>query len=341
MNIRSTWGKIAGLAVALVAGAQAVTAAKAQDFYQGKRLNVIVGNTSGSGYDAYGRLITRYMSKYLGGQPNQVFQYMPGAGSLRAAEFMYTLAPKDGTYIGLVIPGALVDPLFNESLRGRYDPTKFGYIGTADSGARLCFSLAGSKVKTMKDAQTNEYIVGATQPGAYARLLNSLAKTKFKIVTGYPGPNEMFMALDRGESDVICGLDYSAVNTLRPDFISGGKANVFIQIGLEPKPALTALGVPTIWDFIEPADKPLVELIVTEQIFQRVFLIPPGSPPEALKLLREAFDKAVKDPELLEEAGKAFLEINAKDGEYVTTHVNKLYAAPKDMVERMQKVIRP
>lgn len=340
MNMRSNWGKIAGLTLGLLAGLQATTT-QAQDFYQGKRFNVIVGNTAGSGYDAYARLITRYMSKHLSGQPGQVFQYMPGAGSLRAAEFMYTLAPKDGTYIGLVIPGALVDPLFTESLRGRYDPTKFEYLGTADSGARLCFSLAGSRAKTMKDVQTNEFIVGATQPGAYARLLNSLAKTKFKIVTGYPGPNEMFMALDRGESDVICGLDYSAVNTLRPDFITGGKGNVFVQIGLEPKPSLTALGVPPLWDFVEPADKPLLELIVTEQIFQRVFIVPPGSPPEAVKLLRAAFDKAVQDPELLDEAAKAHLEINPRDGEYVATHVNKLYAAPKEMVERMAKVIRP
>ncbi len=342
MKMRDRFRRLAGIALAASAfTAMSTMAVNAQDFYQGKRLTIVIGNTAGSGYDTYGRLVSRYVSKHLAGQPGQIFQYLPGAGSLRAAEFMYALAPKDGTHIGVVIPGALVDPLFTDSLRQRYDPTKFEYMGTADSGARLCFSLAASQAKTMKDVQSREFIVGATQPGAYARLLNSLAKTKFKIVTGYPGANEMFMALDLAESDIICGLDYSAVNTLRPGFLTSGKANVFIQIGLEPKPALTAMGVPSIWEFIEPADKPLVELIVTEQIFQRVFLLPPGTPADRVALLRAAFDKAMEDPELLSEAKKLELEINPKSGEYVADHLKKLYAAPKDLVERMAKVIRP
>lgn len=332
--------KPAAMIAAILALAVGVPA-YAQDFYQGKTLTVVVGNTAGSGYDVYGRLITRFMTKYLPGKPLMIAQNMPGAGSVKAADFLYSIAPKDGTTFGLVVPGALVEPLSGDAAKFRYDPTRFEYIGTADSGTRLCFSSAASPVKTMADAREREAIVGATQPAAYARMLNALAKTKFRIVTGYPGPAELFMALERGESEVICALDYNAANTLRPGLLKSGKVNILVQIGLEPKPLLTALGVPSIWQFIEPADRPLVELIVSEQVFQRVFLAPPGVPEGQVKALRAAFDAALMDPELLDEAKKSNLEINPKTGAEVAEHVRKMYAAPRELVERMAKVTRP
>lgn len=336
-------GRIGIVAAAIIVPAMQLAipaTACAQDFYQGKTLTIVIGNTAGSGYDTYGRLIARFMAKHLPGQPGVIAQNMPGAGSVKAADFLYTIAPKDGTALGLVVPGALVDPLSADPSKYRYDPTKFEYIGTADSGTRLCFSSAQSSVKTMEDAQAKVAVVGATQPAAYARMLNALAKTKFRIVTGYPGPAEMFMALERGESEVICGLDYSAMNTLRPGLLGSSKVNILLQIGLEPKPSLTALGVPSIWKYIEPSDRSLVELIVTEQVFQRVFIAPPGAPEPRVKALRAAFDAALRDTELLDEARKSNLEINPKSGEEVAGHVRRMYAAPKELIARMAKVTR-
>ena len=186
---RRIWGAISiltlQLALALAAGAGA---ARAQDFYRGKTLTLVVGNTPGSGYDTYGRLVSRYMARHLPGNPAVVPQSMPGAGSVKAAEFIYAVAPKDGTLFGIVMPGALIDPLVNKGTAYRYQPGRFEFIGTADSGTKLCFSSARSQIKTIEDAQRTTAIVSSTARADYARMVNALAKTKFQIVTGYLWP---------------------------------------------------------------------------------------------------------------------------------------------------------
>lgn len=325
----------------IIISTSVTTAARAQDLYQGKTLTIVVGNTAGSGYDTYGRLVTRYMAKYLPGRPTVVAQNMPGAGSVKAADYIYSVAPKDGTVFGLVVPGALVDPLTADPSRFRYDPTRFEYIGTADSGTRLCLTREDSAVKSFEDAQSKVAVVAATQPAAYARMLNALAKTKFKIVTGYPGPAEVFMAVERGEADAICALDFNAINTLRPGLLGSPKVNILLQFNIEPKPFLSALGVPQIWKFIVPEDRALVELVLTEQVFQRVFIAPPQTPEVNVHALRGAFDEALRDPELLDDARKSNLEINPKSGAEVAAYVRKMYEAPRELIERMAKVTRP
>ncbi len=137
--------RVVGAAIASAILAVAATPVLAQELYQGKTLTVLIGNTAGSGYDTYGRLIGKYMAQYLPGRPSVIAQNMPGAGSVKAADFMYSVAPKDGTVLGLVIPGALVDPLTSDPSKYRYDPTRFSYIGTADSGTRICWFPAISR----------------------------------------------------------------------------------------------------------------------------------------------------------------------------------------------------
>jgi hypothetical protein len=152
----------------------------------------------------------------------------------------------------------------------------------------------------------------------------------------------MFLAVERGEADGVCGIDISTYQTLRPHWLTGEKkGNPLVQLGLDVNPAATALGFPPIWNFIKSEDKALVELIVSQQVFQRPFLAPPGTPAPQLKLLRTAFMAALKDPELLADAKKSKLELNAKSGEEVEALVKKIYAAPKDLIARMAKVIRP
>ena len=317
-----------------------------QDVYQGKTITLFVANTAGSGYDAYGRLLARHMPKYIPGKPSFIVQNMPGAGSIKAAEYTYLIAPKDGTQFTLVMPGALVEPLTGDPTKYRYDQTRFSYVGTADSGTRLCATAPRSKVKTFADAKAGKSIIAATAAGSsafdYPNMLNALAGSKFEIVTGYPGPGDMFLAVDRGEADGICGIDVSTYRTLRPDWLTvPGKANFFMQAGLEPNADLLRQGIPSIWDFIEPANRPVVELIVSQQVFQRPFLAPPGTPAPQLKLLRAAFMSAVADPELREEARKSNLDLNAKSGEDVEALVKKIYSAPKELIEKMAKAIRP
>lgn len=332
---------LAGTMALSIAG----TATCAQDFYQGKTVTLVIGNTAGSGYDAYGRLVAKYMAKHLPGKPSVISQNMPGAGSIKATEYTYVIAPKDGTHFGLMMPGALVEPLTGDPTKYRYDPTRFEYIGTADSGTRLCFTFERSKIRSFEDAQKIKTIIAATAAGSsaydYPHFMNALARTKFDVVTGYPGPGDLFLAIERGEADGICGLDVSTVTSLRPGWLGTPKLNMLVQAGLEPNPELNRLGVPSLWKFIEAKDRPLVELIVSQQVFQRPFMAPPGTPAQQVQALRVAFDAAMKDPELIAEAQKGNLALNPLGGAEVEALIKKMYAAPRDLVERMAKVIRP
>lgn len=345
------WTREAGV---LALGAAALSAdvwcgggsATAQDYYAGKTLTVVVGNTAGSGYDAYGRLLARHLPKYIAGKPTVIVQNMPGAGSIKATDYTVNVAPKDGTTITLAMPGALVEPLTGDPTKYRYDPVQIAYIGTMDSGTRMCMTAPGSKVRTLEDARKNKTIMAATAAGSsaydYPHFINAVAGTQFSVVTGYPGPGDMFLAAERGEAEGLCGIELSTYTALRPGWLTGGKrGNPLLQLGLEVNPKVTALGFPSIWDFIKPADKSLVELIVSQQVFQRPFLAPPGTPEAQVKLLRTAFMAALADPELIDEAKKSSLELNAKSGEEVEALVKKMYGAPQELIQRMSKVIRP
>ena len=176
----------------------------------------------------------------------------------------------------------------------------------------------------------------------YAHFTNALAGTQFSVVTGYPGPGDLFLAAERGEAEGVCGLELSTYMALRPGWLSGPtKGNPLVQAGLEPNPAVTRMGFPSIFEFTRPEDRPLVELIVTQQVFQRPYLAPPGTPEAQLKVLRAAFNAAMKDAELLEEGRKSNLELNPKTGEEVEALVRKIYGAPKELIARMARVIRP
>jgi tripartite-type tricarboxylate transporter receptor subunit TctC len=334
----------ATLAAAL-ASTLASTAA-AQDFYKGKTVTIIVGNPAGSGYDAYGRLLARHLPRHLPGQPNIIVQNMPGAGSVKAADYTYNIAPADGTAFTLAMPSTLVEPLTAPPGQYRYDPTRFAHIGTMDSGTRICVTSGKSTVKSIADARRTKAIIAATAPSSsafqYPRFMNLLAGTKFDIVTGYKGPGDVFLAVDRGEADGACGFDVSTIQALRPDWLGKKTANLLVQFGREPSKQLLALGMPSHLDFIEnPQDRKVVELIVTQQVFQRPFLAPPKTPPERVKVLRDAFMAAMRDPELLDEASRQKLELNPKSGAEVEALLQEIYAAPKELIARMQKVISP
>lgn len=341
---RASLGWQSLLGAALSAGLASTAAA--QDFYKGKTVTIIVGNPAGSGYDAYGRLLARHMPRHIPGNPQMIVQNMPGAGSVRAADYNYNIAPADGTAFTLAMPGTFVEPLTSPPGKYRYDPVKFAYIGTMDSGTRVCVTSAKSKVKSVADARQTKAIMAATAPSSsafqYPRFMNALMGTKWEIVTGYQGPGDVFLAVDRGEADGACGLDVSTFKALRPDWLAKRQVNMIAQFGLEPSKPLQEIGMPSHWGFLlDPDDRKLVELIVAQQVFQRPYMAPPATPPDRLNVLRTAFMAAMKDPELLDEAARQNLDLNPRDGAAVEALVKQIYAAPKDLVARMQKVIAP
>jgi tripartite-type tricarboxylate transporter receptor subunit TctC len=333
---------IAGSIVAALGAAPA----GAQDVYAGRTIEFIVGGDSGGGYDIYARAVARHLARHIPGNPTIVVKNMPGAGSTRAGIYISTVAPKDGSSLGALMPGAIIGPLLEDKPKTQFDPTKVIYIGTADSGVRVCATFQKSKITTFAAAQKNKTILGASSAGGatrdYAYLHNHTAGTNFSVVAGYKGTVDIGLAMERGEVDGLCGWDWSSVKAQKADWLRDKKLNLLVQVGLQPQQELTKLGVPTIWSFIKDENnRRIAELVVSQQVFQRSYVVPPGTPPEQVKILRAGFDATVKDPQFLADAAKMRISITPLSGREVQELVAKLYTTPRDFVDRARAAIKP
>ncbi len=320
--------------------------AAAEDFYAGKTIKLLIGGNPGGGYDIYARTLARHLVRHLPGNPEIVPMNMPGAGSAKAASYMATIAPKDGTEIGAIFPGAVMEPLLGSKTKFSYDPSKFQFLGTLANSTRMCVTFQTSKTKTFADAQKRKTVLGASQAGGstrdYAYMLNNLAGAKFDIVSGYKGSVDILIALERGEVEGLCGYDWSSLRTQRPNWVRDHKINYLLQASVEPDASLTKMGVPSIWKFItDPKDRRVAELIVSQQIFGRPYFVPAGTPPDRVATLRRAFAATIKDPEFLADAKKSRIDIEPLTGERVQQVVEKLFASPRNVVERAAEVTRP
>jgi tripartite-type tricarboxylate transporter receptor subunit TctC len=331
------------LAVLMAAAASPACAA---DFYAGKTIDLIIGGNAGGGYDIYARAFARHLPRYIPGNPSIIPKNMPGVSSGRAAAHIATVAPKDGTVIAALFPGVIVAPLLDVRSEALFDPTKVIYLASADSGTRVCATHVTSKIKTFEDAQKNKVIMGASAAGGstrdYAAFVKNLTGVKAEIVTGYKGTVDIFLAMERGEVDGLCGLDWSSLKSQKPDWVRDNKINILVQTGLDAEPELTERGVPEVWKFVKDDEtRQVIELIVAQQIFGRPYIAPPGTPPEQVKTLRDAFMAAMRDKQFLEEAEKARIDIAPSSGEKVQEVVLKLYAAPKHIVDKAKDAIQP
>jgi tripartite-type tricarboxylate transporter receptor subunit TctC len=331
------------VAAALATG---VITPAAANYYAGKTIEFIIGTPPGGGYDIYARLVARHFPKHIPGKPAIVVKNMPGAGSAKAAQFISMIAPKDGTSIAAVMPGAIMGPLLDDRAEALFDPAKVLYVGTANSGTRVCVTLKGSKIKTFDDAQREKAVFGGVSTNdstqEYGYLHKRTAGARYDVVSGYRGTPELALALERGEIDGVCGWDWSSVKSQKPDWIRDDKINVLMQVSLDPHPELTRMGVPTVWQYVKSEeDRKVVELVVSQTVFHRSYIAPPGTPAQALETLRTAFDATVNDKELLDEAEKLRIDIAPLSGATVQALVEKLYATPKDIVERAKQAIKP
>lgn len=330
---------------ALAAAIAACAPATAQDYYAGKTVEMIVGGTAGGGYDIYARTVARHMSRHIPGNPTIVVKNMPGASSNKAAQYITSIAPKDGTSMAGIMPGAIMGPLLDERTAPMFDPTKVHYIGTANSGTRVCVTLKGSKISTFEDTRKVPAKFGGSGPNdstyEYGYLHKHTAGAIYDIVPGYRGTPDMALALERGEIDGICGWDWSSFKSQKPDWLRDGKANVLLQVSVEPHPELTKMGVPSVFKYVNnETDRKAVEFIISQTLFHRPYIAPPGTPPAQLKILRAAFDRTVVDPAFLADAEKARVDIAPLSGAKVQDIVAKLYTTPKDIIARARKAIR-
>mgnify|MGYP006272836121 FL=1 len=333
-------------ALLLCVSAWAATSVSAADYYAGKKVDFVIGSDAGGGYDVYARNIGKHLGRFLPGNPTVIPRNMPGAGSGTAAASLFRLSAKDGTVIGALFPGVIVGPLLEDRAQNLFDPNKFEYLATADSGTRVCITGPLSKVKTFEDAQKQKTVIGASAAGGstrdYAAFHKNAAGAQFNIVSGYKGTADILLAIERGEVDGLCGLDWTSLKSQRPTWLEQKTVNILVQDGMETEHELDALGVPPIWKFItKEADKAAVELIVSQQVFGRPYVAPPGVPAEQVKMLRDAFEAVMKDEAFLADAKQGRLDISPLRGEKVQDVVAKLYAAPKDVVQRAKQLITP
>lgn len=312
--------------------------------FAGKAVNIIVGYSAGGGYDTYSRVIARHMGTSIPGKPAMVVQNMPGAGSAKAAAYIYTIAPKDGTAIGAVSPGAIVAPLLDPRPEFNFDSTRFRYLGTADSGTRVCATLKRSDISTFDEARRKKTIIGVVASGSstadFAWLHQKTAGANFSIVAGYPGTAEVLLAMERGEVDGICGLDWSSLKAQRPQWLRDGTMNVLVQAGIRPSAELSKMNVPEIWKFIEgDENRRINELIMGQQVFGRPYILPPGTAEAIVSVLRDAFGKTLSDPGFLADAEKGGLAVEPADGETVEQAVKAVFAASPEIVAKARAAI--
>jgi tripartite-type tricarboxylate transporter receptor subunit TctC len=327
-------------AAAFVAAAAAATLPAAAQGVPGKGTTMIIGFGPGGGYDLWGRTVARHIGKYLPGTPNVVVQNMPGAGSYVAASWMANIAPKDGTYLSIIARDAVLGPLTGAE-GARFDPLKMSWLGTPTTETNVCIANANASVKTVEDLYTKTLIVGDTGPGtgtrSYPNALNALLGMKFKLVSGFPSSSDVFLAMERGEVEGICeSLD--SVTGKRPDWLSSKKVNILFQGGAEPNPHVNA---PFILDLAKSDDQKIaIRFLYAGQGIGRPFVAPPNLPADKLKMLRDAFDKTMKDPEFIEDAKKQKLDVDPEDGAHLEKLIKDLYATPKPIVEQVGKLIQ-
>jgi tripartite-type tricarboxylate transporter receptor subunit TctC len=337
------WTRLA-CAISIAAMADPALAQDAvEQFYRGKTINIIVGGAAGGGYDNYGRALGRHMSKYIPGNPSIVVQNMPGAGGNKAAGYMYSVAPRDGTTIALLFPGSVLAPLLADTPI-QHDPAKFIYVGSANSDVYTCVVRSDTPIKSFEDTFTQEVIVGASNEGGTTRdmptLSNNVLGSKFRIVTGYAGTREMALAVERRETHGLCGFGYTSLLSVRPQWIADKFVRVIVQENAKGTPELNKQGVPRTIDFAKtPEDRQVMELVYSQAVIGRPFVLPEGVPAERVAALRKAFMAALADPALLAEAEKMKVDIEPISGDDVQTMVAGLFAMPARIVERAKQAL--
>ena len=341
--------KIAVLATSLLAGCWTLPAA-AQDavanFYHGKTLTIDVGSSVGGGYDTYARLLARFLGRHMPGNPTVLPQNMPGAGSNLMSAYVANVAPKDGTFIGANFAGAILEPLIGEHPTATYDPSKLNYIGSANNDVFLCFDRADAPVKTFADLFTKQLIVGASADGGSTRdfpvMLNNVLGTKFKIVNGYPGTREIGLAIDKGEVQGQCGTGWSSLITSHADWVRDHKINILAQEETNGYPDLNKAGVPRTVDFAKtPEQRQILELVYSQEVFARPFMVAAEVPKDRVEALRKAFMETWADSELLAEAKKINLDVAAISGADVQALIAKAYATPPAVIAKAKDALVP
>ncbi len=337
MRARTLFAALAGV---MAAGSTAA-ADPVAEFYKGKTFTILVGQEPGTGFDIYSRALARHLTRYIPGNPSVVVQNMPGASGVNAFNWLYNIAPKDGTLMGTASQNVVVEPLFgNQS--AKYDATKFTWIGNMEQSASVCGIAPDTGVTTFDELLQKEIVLGATGPtgpiGQAARALNGIVGTKFKIIYGYKGTASVKLAFQKGEVKGICGLPWSTVKAFWKDVLDAGQFKPIIQLSASP---LAELGkIAHVNDYVKSDEqRQIVDLIFGQLVLGRIYATPPGVPAERISALRKAFMATLADKEFLADATKTRIDITPATGEQVEALIKRFYAIPPAIVERAKQTV--
>ncbi len=335
LSIRRVIGGIA--AVAALAGA--ASAAGVSDFYKGRVVSLIIGYSVGGGYDAYARLLARYFGKHVPGEPTIVPQQMTGAGSLRAANYIYSVASKDGSVFGTFSRSMGISPLINKA---DFDSRKFTWLGSVTDDDTICVTWSTSAVRNWNDFLSKpSTFVGeraGADPDIWALLYKNVFGAKLKLVSGYPGTNDIVLAMQRGEVDGLCGLSWSTIKTEHADWLKNRSVNIIVQAAIKKEPAIAS--VPLATDLTTGPDQlQIVKLLLVSQAMARPFAAPPDIPADRKAALVAAFDQTMKDPAFLAEAQRLDFDVRPVSSPAIDSMLAEVYATPKDVIVRAAKAI--
>jgi tripartite-type tricarboxylate transporter receptor subunit TctC len=312
------------------------------DFYKGRTIDLYIGYSVGGAYDLYARYLARHLGKHIPGNPNVVPKNMEGAGSLRLANWLYNVGPKEGTAFGIIGRGTGFDPLLGNKA-AHFDATRYTWLGSANNEVSVCVAWHTSGIKRFEDMLTRPLIVGGTSTSAdtdqFPRITNGVLGTQMKVVTGYPGGNEVGLAMERGEVQGRCGWSWSSVKSTHQKWYDERKFTVLVQLALQKHPDLP--DIPFIIDLAKnDEERQILRLIFARQVMGRPFVAPPNVPRERAAALRKAFMDTMQDKDFLADAEKAKMEITPVSGEEIEKLVKEIYATPSALTQKAASFLR-
>ncbi len=324
------------LAAAVAATVAAAPADPVANFYRGRTIQLLIGFSPTGGYDIYARTFARYLGKHIPGNPNILPQNMPGAGSLKVANYIYNVAPKDGTVIATFARGLPMEKLLGRTAGQAFDATKFTWIGSITDEPSVCAFWHQSAIHTWEDMKSKPSKLGGsgilTDLDIYSNVLHNMFRLPSRLVSGYPGGSDVVLAMQRREVDGRCGWSWSSLSGLDRQMLDDKLVTVPLQLGVEKIPELA--DVPHVLDLTDdPKEKAALRLIFSRQSMARPFAAPPGLPPERAKALRDAFDATMKDPAFLADMARQKLEVRPVPGTELDKLVRELYSYPADVVK--------
>jgi tripartite-type tricarboxylate transporter receptor subunit TctC len=337
MTIRST---ASVMALALLAATASVACADEAEFYRGRTVTIVVGHETGTGFDLYGRLIGRHLGRHLPGSPQVVVQNMPGGGGLNAAQWLYNVAPKDGSTLAIFAHTAPFEQLLGDG-RAKVDGSRLTWIGNLEETVAICAVTTASGIVTAEDFLTKGVLIGSSGGplGVFPTTLRKLAGANLKMVHGYKGSADVKLAMQRGEVQSICGISISTLKSQWSNEMASGAVRVVLQFGRVKHPELPQ--AEHIYDRARtPEERQVFDLVYGATSLGRPLAGPPDLAPSRTRTLRTAFAAMIRHDELIADAKKSRLDLSPATGEEVEALVKRLYAAPKDVVDRARSASR-